>query len=573
MASDFREHGAVLSRTRARRSISRIAALGLGLALVSALTASIRVTATVPKFYDDDPLTREPETQDASGAKPYKIELGASLLIDLFTTPGDTTPDVRARNISTVDEVPDSSWFTNRIYASPLTVEAITRGPNTMDGPAPGRWTLVAPKSGGFAPGFRVRDQRGEIWFISLDPKGSPRSATGAIAVACRLFWALGYHQIESYLATFRREEIDIDESAKIEPRPGYERRFKQSDLDAVLDRAHRNEDGSYRVLAARRAPGDALGGFYFYGTRPDDPNDVVPHEHRRELRALKVFGAWTNLVDVKALNTLDSVVSENGRKFVRHYLQDVGSTFGAGAMGPHDWEEGHEYLYEGDLVWKRLISFGFYLQPWQTAPYVEHPEIGRIETNAFDPERWKTRVPNAAMRQARDDDTFWAALRVAAFTDEMIRAAVREGRYADPAAEQMLADVLILRRNKIAQTYLTKITPLTRFGMDDAHTLTFEHAAARAGVARPPANGYRAAWYRFDNATQAAEPIGEPVTFQAERVQAPAAVVRSPDAYGYLKVSLTALDPARPDWRPVDVYFRRTAGRWQLVGVDRLAG
>jgi len=55
-------------------------------------------------------------------------------------------------------------------------------------------------------------------------------------------------------------------------------------------------------------------------------------HEHRRELRALKVFGAWTNLVDMKAGNTLDTVVTAEGRSVVRHYLQDVGSTFGTGA-------------------------------------------------------------------------------------------------------------------------------------------------------------------------------------------------------------------------------------------------
>jgi hypothetical protein len=571
MATGLREQRPVLSRVRAGQRIAPITALALGLVLLGALTPSSRVTGAAPKFFDDDPLTREPETQDASAAKPYRIDLAASLLLDLFTKQGDTTPNVGAKNVNTIDEVPDSSWFTNRIYATPVSVESLARGPNATDGPAPGKWTLVAPKTSGFAPGFRIRDQRGEVWFLTLDPKGYPRSATGAIAVACRLFWAVGYYQIESHLASFRPEDIDIAETAKIEPRPDYERRFTRSDLDAVLARAHRNEDGTYRVLAARNAPGQVLGGFYFHGTRPDDPNDVVPHEHRRELRALKVFGAWTNLVDVKALNTLDSVVSENGRNVVRHYLQDVGSTFGAGAMGPHDWDEGHEYLYEGDLVKKRLISFGFYLQPWQVAPYVEHPEIGRIETNGFEPERWKTRVPNAAMRQARDDDTFWAALRVAAFTDEMIRAAIREGRYADPEAARMLADVLILRRNKIAQTYLTKITPLTRFALDDAHFLSFEHAAARAGVAKPPANGYRAAWSRFDNATQAAEPIGEPVTFQAERVQAPAAVVRSPDAYGYLKVSLTVLDPAHAEWRPVDVYFRQAGGRWQLVGVERM--
>ena len=96
-----------------------------------------------------------------------------------------------------------------------------------------------------------------------------------------------------------------------------------------------------------------------FYGTRPDDPNDVVPHEHRRELRGLQVFGAWTNLVDMKALNTMDTLITENGRARVRHYLLDVGSTFGMGANGPHEWTEGYEYLFEGDKLLKRLVTLG----------------------------------------------------------------------------------------------------------------------------------------------------------------------------------------------------------------------
>ena len=66
-----------------------------------------------------------------------------------------------------------------------------------------------------------------------------------------------------------------------------------------------------------------------------------MPHEHRRELRALKVFGAWTNLVDMKAGNTLDVLVPSGQRSLIRHYLQDVGSTFGTGANGPREYDEG----------------------------------------------------------------------------------------------------------------------------------------------------------------------------------------------------------------------------------------
>ena len=121
-------------------------------------------------------------------------------------------------------------------------------------------------------------------------------------------------------------------------------------DLEAVLRRSQRSADGTYRAVAARAVPGKPLGGFRYYGTRPDDPNDVVPHEHRRELRALKVFGAWTNLSDMKAGNTLDALITVDGRATVRHYLQDVGSTFGTGANAPHDYDDGWEPLFDGSL-------------------------------------------------------------------------------------------------------------------------------------------------------------------------------------------------------------------------------
>jgi hypothetical protein len=124
----------------------------------------------------------------------------------------------------------------------------------------------------------------------------------------------------------------------------------------------------------------------------------VIPHEHRRELRALQVFGAWTNLVDLKAGNTLDTVIAEGGRSIVRHYLQDVGSTFGTGSKGPRTGDEGHEYVYEGAPFAKRLFTGGLYIRPWQTVDYQENDEIGLFTADAFEPEKWKPRVQVAAL-------------------------------------------------------------------------------------------------------------------------------------------------------------------------------
>ncbi len=71
------------------------------------------------------------------------INLFSDLLVNLFMKPGDVTPGVRAGNINTIDEVPDSNWFTNRAGTVPLTAAEISRGANVGQGPAPGRWTVI----------------------------------------------------------------------------------------------------------------------------------------------------------------------------------------------------------------------------------------------------------------------------------------------------------------------------------------------------------------------------------------------------------------------------------------------
>ncbi|CAN5875814.1 hypothetical protein BH24ACI5_BH24ACI5_21960 [soil metagenome] len=541
------------------------AALAAGAA---ALMVAAALQAQGPKFFRDDPLQREPETQDASKTADWDIPLTPDLLENMFTRPGEPVRNLRAQNVNTADEVPDSSWFTNRIYTRPVSLDELSKGPNTTAGPAPGRWTVIRPKGAGVSPGVTIRDERGDMWFISFDGRENPIAPTAAVMVATKLFWALGYNQIETHLTSIRPELIDVAPNATIREH-GKRRPFTRADLEDVLARAARSTDGSYRAVAGRAVPGRPIGGFRYHGTRPDDPNDIVPHEHRRELRALKVFGAWTNLVDMKAGNTLDTVITENGRGLVRHYLQDVGSTFGTGALYPRDADEGYEKLVDRDAILKRLVSFGLLMQRWQTMKFAEHPEIGRFEGDAFEPETWTPRVPVAALRHVRSDDTVWAALRVVAFTDEQIRAAVKAGGFTDPAAEELLASVLMKRRDKIGSVYFARINPLTRFTLSESGELRFENPAVRTDVSTAPAKGYEAVWSDFDNATHKAHQIGTS-SAREERMQAPAELPR--DAQ-FIKISIRAIDPPHAPWAvPVDVYFRRDAGTWTLVGVERLS-
>jgi len=537
--------------------------------ILAALFAAIAVATTSTqgrRFYDDDPIARDADTEDAAHAQPWKIGLFYDLTVNLFVTVRRTPSNTRAQNVNTVDEVPDSSWFTNRVVSA-LPLEQLLRGPNIGPPPAPEKWVIIREKASGFAPGFTARDANGETWFVSFDPPSNPKGATAAVTIANRLFWALGYNQVETFLTRIDPARLEIDADATVRRPSGARTRFTKDDLNAVLERAARNEDGTYDVAAARLLPGTILGPFRYEGTRPDDPNDIVPHEHRRELRALRVFGAWTNLTDLKAGNTLDTLVTENGRSVVKHYLQDVGSTFGMGANGPHDWDEGWEYFYQGNTTGRRLLSFGFALSPWQTARHTVYDSVGRFEGDRFDPTTWAPHTATTAYIEMRPDDAFWAARRVMAFTDELIRAIVKTGQLTDEAAETHLADVLIKRRDAIGRAYLAAVNSVIDPALSADGVLTFGNAAVESGLATPP-ESYLAVWSTFDNATGVASRIGE--TTGRDRLEIPSGL---PSATGsYIKVALSAVNPSHPAWaQPIDVYFRRIATGWKLVGLERI--
>jgi hypothetical protein len=523
--------------------------------------------AAAPRFFADDPLTREPESRDASAAQPNDVGLLYDLSYNLFVTPRAKPSNTLAGNVNTIDEVPDSSWFTNRILPRRPSLEDFVRGPNTGRPPGPEQWVLVREKSAGYSPGFTARDANGETWFLSFDPPGAPEAGTAAMVIASKIFWALGYNQIETFITSVDPARLTIDPQATMRRPNGKRTRFERGDLAAILERAARNPDGTYRAAAGRLLSGKVLGPFRYEGTRPDDPNDIVDHQHRRELRALRVFGAWTNLTDMKAGNTLDTLVTVNGRSVVRHYLQDVGSTFGVGANGPHDWDEGFEYYYQSDSSRRRLLSLGFAQSPWQRARYAAHPSVGRFESEEFDPVSWRPHAPTSAYLEMRGDDAFWAARRVAAFDDELIRALVHTGQFSDPAAEQHLATVLMERRDKVARAYLGVVNPIVDASLSAAGELTFKDAGRDAHVVTSPAQ-YRAAWYEFDNATGNTRSLDETRSTTAT-IGPPRGLPSTPGAI--VQVDVIDDSGTQPGTRaPVHLYFRRTADAWALIGLAR---
>ena len=526
------------------------------------------VSSQRPRFYPDDPIAREPESQNVPDPKLHEIGSLYEMTYNLFVTAAYKASGTRAKNINTIDEVPDSSWFTNRIGTTPVSAEALTRGANVGAPPDPSKWILFREKTAGAHPGFTARDARGETWFLEFDPTYFPEGATGAVGVATRIFWALGYNQVESFLTTLDPKKVSIDPTATVRRPSGARTPFTIDDMNAILERVARNPDGTYRVIAGRLIPGRILGGFMFAGTRPDDPNDVVPHEHRRELRALRVFGAWTNLTDLKAANTMDALVTENGRSIVKHYLQDVGSTFGMN-NDLYEWDLGYEHFYQGDSSVRRLVSFGFALSPWQTIPYnEEYPSIGKFEGDRFDPRAWRPQTPTTAYMETRDDDAFWAARRIAAFTDDLIRTAVKSGQFSNPEAEKLLGDVLIKRRDKIKQVYLTAVNPIVNPRLDANGRLTVENAAVTGGVAQGTAT-YHAAWGVFDNATGQTRALSATQS-ATTALEAPAGLPTAPGTFVTVDVSIDS--QAHQAWKqPAHITFRRDGGNWKLVGLERL--
>jgi hypothetical protein len=101
------------------------------------------------------------------------------MVYNLFAQPHYKPTGVRAQDINTVDEVPDSSWFTNRIGAHPLTIDELVRGPIAGAPPDPSRWVISREKTSGVHPGVTAKDAKRRNVVPAVRPEVLPGSRDG----------------------------------------------------------------------------------------------------------------------------------------------------------------------------------------------------------------------------------------------------------------------------------------------------------------------------------------------------------------------------------------------------------
>ena len=236
---------------------------------ITAISGFGSASATNQRFYRDDPIVRDPEPQDAGGAALSEVDLMYELTYNLFALPRHKPSGVRAQNVNTIDELPDSSWFTNRVGTRALTVDELVRGPNVGSPPDPSRWVIFREKTSGGHAGITAKDANGQTWFLEFDPPYYPEAATASVVMATKFFWAFGYNQVESFLTTFDPKRMEIHPEATFRRPNGKRTPITRSDIDALLEHAARRPDGTYRVVAGKLIPGRIIGNFRYQGRVP----------------------------------------------------------------------------------------------------------------------------------------------------------------------------------------------------------------------------------------------------------------------------------------------------------------
>jgi hypothetical protein len=198
------------------RSVTAVLALLLA-TLIAGLSAQTLPHASTDRrhFLPDFPLWRDDDMQSIAAPAEHDLSKSYEFVANTF---GDTARSFGpALNVNTLGEVPDSSWFTNRIGRQDM---------------------FITPK-------FTIRDGRGDTCLIKLDPASNPEVPSSVELISTKLFHAIGYHVPQDYVVHFRRDDLLVASGARM-----------RNAVDAVEPRTAIPSDAWPTDLPAHGRPG-----------------------------------------------------------------------------------------------------------------------------------------------------------------------------------------------------------------------------------------------------------------------------------------------------------------------------
>jgi hypothetical protein len=368
---------------------------------------------------------------------------------------------LEALNVNNFDEVPDSSWFTNRIGRYDMTPAEILRFPDKGKAPRFSNTITVLGVALYGPPRLVVEDSSKTKYVLKFDRPGRPGLAANSELLTSRILYSAGYNVPESYVIELDTGNLVLGTDAIAKHRYDKKTPMTEEDLKVIVEKITGGNKGRIRALATRICDGILLGPFSFSGKRHDDKNDRIPHEHRRELRGYRVFSAFLNNVDLLEDDTLDVFTATRGIKgHVVHNLFDLSSTFG----NTGGWDDKKEKDMD-------------------------------LDADKFDPAGWKPSFPNSAFSSMTNRDAFWAAKILARFPDDAITALVKNVKYAEEETSNYVIRSLIERKDKIIRYWFSILNPLDNFRLmesADKITVFFDDLGIKYGIADGGETKYR---------------------------------------------------------------------------------
>jgi hypothetical protein len=421
-----------------------------------------------------------------------------------------------AVDVNSYDEVPDSAWFTNRLGRRPLEPGELRAAGCTPsqrlqpEAAADRAWVVDQGKLEGSSGGFRVRVPGQGKYLVKAEAKGDhPERSTAASVMGMAVLHAVGYFTPCEQVVYLSRRVLELTPGLRSKANFAPEKSFDEATLQRLLGDTPKR-GGRSRMSASSWLPGFGIGPARYVGTRDDDPNDVIPHQDRREIRAMRLVAAWLDRWDAREENTFDTWMAVDPRRgpdsspgHVVHYQLDTSEAFG-GEWGDESWAPfskriGAAYLLDwGDLAGD-FFTLGLRTRPWDTVRREPGREIfGFMDVAHFDAEGWKAEYSNPAFNRMTERDGAWMARILARFTPAMIREVVDVGDFTEPGNAAYLVTVLEGRLDRILRRYLTRLSPLADVVVD-GDTMCGVDLAALRGLRRPEELRYAAVTSRGD--------------------------------------------------------------------------